>query len=150
MAFDPITAALQLGKSILDRTIPDKAAREQAKAALAQMQVKGELQQLIGQLEINKAEAQSSNWFVAGWRPAIGWICGAGLASQFLVRPFATWIGNIIVATHPAILETTPAVSSLISYPSLDLGTLMTLLLGMLGLATHRTYEKIKGAQGNH
>lgn len=136
MALDPLTAGFELGKAILDRVIPDKAAREQAQAALVAMQAKGELAQLQGQLEINKVEAASSNWFVAGWRPAVGWTCVLGLLSQFVIRPFATWIAALL--------------GHAIAYPSLDMGTLLTLLLGMLGLATQRTYEKIKNAAGNH
>lgn len=136
MALDPITAALDFGSQLIERLIPDKAQQEAAKAAMLQMQLKGELAQLAGQLEINKAEAGNPNWFVAGWRPAVGWICAAGLLSQFLIGPMATW--GAALAGHP------------IAYPSLDMGTLLTLLLGMLGLATGRSYEKAQGVQDKH
>src|SRR6267378_1933786 len=91
--------------------------------------------QLQGQLDIDKAEAASPKMFVAGWRPFIGWICGSGLGIQFIVNPIVTWIAAL--AKHP------------VQFPSLDLGTLMTLLFGMLGLGAMRTYEKTSGAPGS-
>lgn len=136
MALDPITAILNVGNTLIERLIPDKTAQVQAKAALLQMQAQGELSGLLGQLDINKAEASNTNWFVAGWRPLIGYVCGIGLASQFLIGPLATWIAALL--GHPIV------------YPSLDMGTLLTLLLGMLGLSTQRTYEKVQEAAGNH
>jgi len=41
-----------------------------------------ELEQALnmGQIEINKVEATNPNWFVAGWRPFIGWTGGFALA----------------------------------------------------------------------
>ncbi len=136
MALDPITAILDVGNSLIERLIPDKNAQAQAKAALVQMQAQGELNQLMGQLDTNKAEASNPNWFVAGWRPAVGWTCALGVASQFLVAPMATWVASLF--GHP------------INYPSLDMGTLMTLLLGMLGLGGMRTYEKTQDCVHKH
>src|SRR5690242_5162672 len=136
MALDPVTAILNIGNSLIDRLLPVKAQAEAAKAALLQLQVQGELSQLQGQLDINKAEATNPNWLVAGWRPFVGWVCGFGLASQFLIGPFATWIAALL--GHPIV------------YPSLDMGTLMTLLSGLLGLGGLRTYEKVNNAAQNH
>jgi hypothetical protein len=104
------------------------------------LQLAGKLQdqlnaQLQGQLDINKQEASSTSMFVAGWRPFIGWICGIGLGVQFIVNPIVTWIAAL--AKHA------------VQFPSLDLGTLMTLLFGMLGLGALRTYEKVQGAPGS-
>lgn len=135
MALDPITAALNIGSAIIERLLPDKTQQDAAKAALLQLQVQGELNQAIAQLEINKAEATSPSWWVAGWRPYVGWICGSGLAVQFIVGPIVTW--GAALAGHPVV------------FPSLDMGTLMTLLVGMLGLSGMRTYEKSKDAEGN-
>jgi hypothetical protein len=83
------------------------------------------------QIELNKIEAGHRTMFVAGWRPFIGWICGLGLGSHFIMFPFMEWgtalFGNKIAA------------------PALDIGTLMTLVMAMLGLGSMRTYEKFKG-----
>jgi len=84
----------------------------------------------------NTAEAASPNIFVAGWRPFIGWVCGSGLACQFVVGPFVTWIAALL--GRPVV------------FPTLDMGTLLTLLLGMLGLGGMRTYEKVNGINAGH
>lgn len=85
----------------------------------------------VAQTTTNTAEANSSIFFNSGWRPAVGWICVSGLAYQFLFRSIIGWLGeNTLHWTYP---------------PSLDTGTLITLLGGMLGLSTHRMIEKIKG-----
>lgn len=89
-----------------------------------------------GQLGVDKQEAASPNWMVAGWRPAVGWVCAAGIAVQFVFGPLATWISGLL--RHPVVV------------PPLDLSTLMTLLLGMLGMGGMRTYEKTKGVQNKH
>lgn len=125
MALDPVTAALDIGGKLIDRLWPDPAKAAEAKLELLKMQQSGDLALITGQLEINKAEASNPNWFVSGWRPYIGWICGTGLAYQFLIYP-------ILVAFQPKIVQ-------------LDLGTLLTLLGGMLGLGAMRTYEKFQG-----
>jgi hypothetical protein len=136
MAFDPITAVLNIGNSIIDRLLPDKQANEAAKAAMLQMQLQGEFAQLQGQLEINKAEAVSQSVFVAGWRPGVGWCCVIALASDFVVRPFATWIAALL--GHP------------IAYPPLDLSELLPLLTGLLGLGAMRSYDKSQGTGNGH
>jgi len=84
----------------------------------------------VAQNETNKAEAASSSLFVAGWRPFIGWVCGLGLAYQFLLWPFLTWFARIMGVEPP---------------PVLDGNSLMSLLTGMLGLSASRSYEKLNG-----
>lgn len=79
----------------------------------------------LAQIALNKAEAAHRSLFVAGWRPFIGWVCGLGLTYSFLLRPFLiVWGANA---------------------PSLDMESIIGLLVGMLGLGGYRTYEKIKG-----
>jgi hypothetical protein len=82
-------------------------------------------------MEVNKVEAAHHSIFVAGWRPFIGWTCGTALALDFLVRPLAQWV--ILISENVVIL------------PTLDTSQLMPILMGMLGLGTLRTYEKLKG-----
>ena len=114
--------------------IPDKNAREQAKEEF-DVQILGALSSLVeGQLDINKEEAKHVSIFVAGWRPAIGWICGIGLLWNFIVQPILMWIAFM-----------NPGATDLLLAPRLELGELMTLLLGMLGLGGLRTYEKRLG-----
>lgn len=123
-----------IGK-VLDRVLPDKAANDAAKASLLEMQVQGELAEVLGQIEVDKTEAASQSTFVAGWRPFIGWICGLALATDFIVRPFVMWICNF---KHHAA-----------DFPTLDMTELMPLILGMLGLAGAHVWEnKTNGNSG--
>jgi len=89
------------------------------------------LQQIMGQLEINKAEAASASVFVSGWRPFIGWVCGIACAWN--------WVGisvaKVIAAFFQYPIVLTPA----------DLSEMLPVLMGMLGLGVLRTAEKIKG-----
>lgn len=84
----------------------------------------------LAQAEINKIDAQSGSVFRGGWRPAIGWICAAGLLYEYLLWPFFNW-GS--------------ANWKWITPPHLDMATMMPLLLGLLGIAGMRTFEKVKG-----
>lgn len=126
-----------IGK-ILDRIIPDPKAKADAQLELLKITQSGELAQLTadtelakGQLDVDKTEAANPNPFVSGWRPFVGWVCGLGMASQFVIGPLFTWASTLW--GHP-----TP-------FPTLDLSTLLTLLFGMLGLGAMRTTEKING-----
>lgn len=135
---DAVGAALNIGGKLIDRLIPDPAAKAAAQLELLKMQQSGELAKLAsdtdlakGQIDVNKTEAANPNLFVAGWRPFIGWVCGLGLFSQFIVRPFFLFVANLF--KHAA------------DFPVLDLGTLTTLLFGMLGLGAMRSFEKVNG-----
>ena len=130
MALDPVSTLLEIGGKVLDRVLPDPAQQAAAKLELMKLQQNGELTQIAGQMEINKVEAASSSIFVSGWRPAIGWICGAGFAVQFVIGPLAEWGSSL--AGHP------------VKFPTMDTGTMMPLLLGMLGLGGLRTAEKLQ------
>jgi len=91
----------------------------------------------LAQIEVNKQEAASVNLFVAGWRPAVGWICGAGLAYAAILEPLARFVAQVAFGYSGA-------------FPAIDTSLTMQILAGMLGLGAMRTYEKSKGAAGNH
>lgn len=131
MALDPVTALLDIGGKIIDRVWPDPIQAATAKLELIKLQQSGELAAMAGQMDINKVEAASASVFVSGWRPAIGWVCGAGFAVQFVIGPLAEW--GSALAGHP------------VKFPQMDTSTMMPLLLGMLGLGGLRTAEKIQG-----
>ena len=127
-----------LGDSLIKRLWPDPADQAKAQLELFKLQQSGELAKLAAdtelatkQSDINAVEAASSSTFVAGWRPWIGWTCGAGFAIQFVIGPLAEWIAAML--GHP------------MPFPKLDLSEMMPILLGMLGLGSLRTYEKVKG-----
>ena len=127
----PLQALLTFAGQLIDKFLPDPNQAAQAKAQLLEMQTKGELDQMMAQLDINKAEAQNANVFVSGWRPAIGWVCAIALAYQYLIRPIAIW--SLMTMNHPVP-----------NLPGLD-DNLWQLMLGMLGLGGLRTFEKVNG-----
>lgn len=123
---------------LIEKYVPSSSDKAAAQLELLKLQQSSEFQALDAQVklaqaqtDVNKVEAASSSIFIAGWRPAIGWVCGSGLAVQFLVGPLFTWIAAL--AGHPT------------AFPQLDMGTLITLLAGMLGLGGLRTMEKLQG-----
>ncbi len=114
------------------RFIPDKNKRAEAQEVFEGQMLAAMTGLVQGQLAINQKEAEHGSIFVAGWRPFIGWVCGFGVAWQFVLSPIGTWIVVISGVDIPPI-------------PILDTGPLMTLMLGMLGLGGLRTYEKRLG-----
>jgi len=118
--------------SLLDKFIPDADERNKLAHEIATMSQRHAQELAKGQLEINKTEAASRSAFVAGWRPFVGWTCGVALAYHFIVQPLAAFAMTV-------------AGVSLIDLPTFDMDTLMTVLLGMLGLGGLRTFEKHKG-----
>lgn len=129
-----------LAGKVFDKLFPNPEEKAKAQLELFKLQQEGAFRELEanllmaqGQMEINKAEAESPDFFRGGWRPFIGWVCGWGLAYQFLIRPILTFI--LMVAE-----------TKVQTLPSLELDTLMTLLFGLLGLGAMRTAEKLKGA----
>ena len=131
MSLDPISAALDLGNTLITRIFPDPAQANSAKLELLKLQQSGELALMTAQTDINKAEASNSSLFVSGWRPAVGWVCALALAYQYLLRPLSGTIGAIFGVTIPPL-------------PGLD-DNLWQLMMGMLGMGGLRTYEKTQG-----
>lgn len=131
MSLDPISAALDLGNTLINKIFPDPAQASQAKLELLKLQQSGELATMTAQTDINKEEAKSASLFVSGWRPAIGWVCALALAYQYLLRPLMTW-------------GTTVAGFNLPPMVGLD-DNLWQLMMGMLGMGGLRTFEKTQG-----
>ena len=132
-----LVSILGVVSTVIDRVFPDPAQRDAAKLRLLEIQQSGEMAQLAAdtdlakaQAAVNQTEATNPNLFVSGWRPFVGWVCGAGLAYAFLIKPIAS-----------------PLIQKWAGVPmeALDVGTLLTLLFGMLGLGGMRTFEKMNG-----
>jgi hypothetical protein len=126
MAFgldDAIGAALK----VLDKFIPDPAAK-----AKAEDELRDALLQWDGaQSKINEVEAAHSAIFVAGWRPFVGWTCGAAFAYHYVIQPMLLFLAALFGKS--------------ITLPAFSMESLLTVLLGLLGLGGLRTYEKHRG-----
>lgn len=113
-----------LANTVINKIWPDKSEQEKQQLAAAVMVIQG-------QLDINKAEAGNPSVFVSGWRPFIGWVCGAGCAWN--------WVGLPVVKTAAV------AIGFQMNVAPADLTEMLPLLIGMLGLGGLRTAEKING-----
>lgn len=116
--------------TLLDKIIPDADERNRLAFEISTLAEKQAHEIAKAQIAVNREEATSHSIFVAGWRPATGWICAIGLATQYLLVPVCNFILTIT--------------ESPITVPPLDLSEMMPVLLGMLGLGGLRTYEKTK------
>jgi len=121
---------LEVGKTLLDRFVPDPAAKREAEMELIRMAAEGELKQTIAQLEINAREATHPSIFVAGWRPAFGWCGAAGFVYATIGQPVLAWISAAKGWPAP---------------PELNLDLLWVTVTGLLGIGGLRSVEKIKG-----
>ena len=128
---------------LLEQVLPDPKAAADAKLKMLELAQQGQLAQLdadvkamVGQLEINKAEASSTNWFVAGARPFILWICGIAFLYASVLEPVARFVAQVVYNYTGA-------------FPAIDTNMTMQVMLGMLGLGAMRTFEKVKNAEGN-
>ena len=138
-----ISGLFSAAQSLIERFFPDPEKKAAAQLELLKMQQNGELAQLASetdlaklQIQVNVEEAKSTNWFVAGWRPGIGWVCGAGLAYASLIEPFARFIAKVWFGYTG-------------EFPVISTDLTLQILMGLLGLGAMRSVEKIKGGEAN-
>lgn len=112
----------------IDRFVQTKEEKE----AAAQLLMKIQQEPDRWQAEINKIEASHRSLFVAGWRPAIGWICAIALFWGWLAAPAAQFICEILGIEIKEM-------------PAVELGEAISLVMAMLGMGALRTYEKRTG-----
>jgi hypothetical protein len=115
---------------LLDKFIEDKDTKNALAHEIATLSQKQAQEAMIAQLEVNKAEAAHKSLFVAGWRPFIGWVCGLGFFSNFIVIPVANFVLQLL--SNPVVI------------PMIDTSQMMPVLMGMLGLGAMRTVEKVQ------
>ena len=116
---------------LLDKFIEDKDTKNALAHEISTMAERHAQELAKGQLEVNKVEAASQSMFVAGWSPAVGWVCVLGMASNFIIIPMANF--------GLALAE------SGVTIPLIDTSTMMPVLMGMLGLGAMRSVEKVRG-----
>lgn len=147
MSFDPLSAAFNLGETLINRFFPDKNKRAEEMRKLEELRQKGDLAELnahvqlmMGQLTVNAEEAKHKSVFVAGWRPFIGWVGGGAMAWQFIFYPILLWIWTMGQAFGWIPAEVSPP-------PVLETGALFSIVTGMLGIGAMRSYDKRGGNQ---
>ena len=123
-AISPVKAIADLIDEFVE-TPDEKRAAESLKAKLAQNSDRA-------QAAVNAVEAGHRSVFVAGWRPAVGWVCAAAFAWHFMLADLAAWA--LALAGDTTALPALGGVDHLV-----------TVLMGMLGLGGLRTFEKITG-----
>ena len=129
---DPITLLLGVGNKLIDHFFPDANQAAAAKLELLKMQQNGDLQVMASQMEINKIEAQNPSLFVSGWRPFVGWVCGISLTYAAIIEPVSRFLATVIFKYNGA-------------FPVIDTTLTLQILLGLLGLAGMRSWEKKEG-----
>tara|TARA_R100000315_G_C5173288_1_gene100123 strand:+ start:132 stop:524 length:393 start_codon:yes stop_codon:yes gene_type:complete len=115
---------------LLSEFIEDKDQKNKLAHEIATMAEKQSHEIAKAQIEVNKEEAKSRSWWIAGWRPACGWICTLAMGYHFIIQPFLIFFLALF--------------GMKMDLPSFDMDTLMTVLLGMLGLGGLRSFEKHK------
>ena len=121
---------LEVGKTLLDRFVPDPEKKREAEAEFLKMAAGGELKHVMAHLEINAREAAHPSIWVAGWRPYFGWVGGTAFAYVGIIKPLLTWV---------AAIQGWPAP------PDIDTEFLWVVVSGLLGIGGLRTFEKTKG-----
>ena len=138
-----ISGLFSAAQSLIERFFPDPEKKAAAQLELLKMQQNGDLAQLAAetdlaklQIQVNLEEAKSTNWFVAGWRPGIGWVCGAALAYAALIEPLARFVAKVWFGYSG-------------EFPAISTDLTLQILMGLLGLGAMRSIEKIKGGEAH-
>ena len=118
---------------LLDKFIEDKDTKNALAHEIATMASKQAHESAIAQIEVNKVEAAHKSLFVAGWRPALGWVCVLGFAGNFITIPVTNMVLELV--------------ESDVRLPLIAMAEMMPVLMGMLGLGAMRSVEKGKGVQ---
>tara|TARA_R110000772_G_scaffold189244_1_gene300274 strand:- start:209 stop:589 length:381 start_codon:yes stop_codon:yes gene_type:complete len=118
-----LTALIGPVTNLLDQFVEDKDKKNELAHQIATMADKHHQEIMLAQIAVNREEAKG-NWFQSSWRPATAWVCVAGFAVNFLISPLAAPFG--------------------IDVPQADTTVMLPVLMGMLGLAGARSYERVK------
>lgn len=136
---DPLSALFDLGKTAIEKIWPDPSKRAEELFRLEQLKQQGDLalmkaqvDLLLGQIEVNKIEAQSSSLLVSGWRPFSGWVGGVAFAYASIVEPIARFVAKVVYDYQG-------------NFPEINTELTIQVLLGMLGLGLMRSFDKKQG-----
>ena len=133
MMLNLISSLVAPVSGLLDKFIEDKDQKAALAHEIATLADKQANEQAVAQIELNKVEAAHQSMFVAGWRPAVGWVCALAMLLNFILIPFI----NLGLEFGGLDLQ----------LDLIDMETMLPVLFGMLGLGGMRTAEKLKGVQ---
>lgn len=125
-----ITSLVAPVSGLLDKFIEDKDQRAMLAHEIATLAEKQAQEQIVEQIKTNQIEAAHQSMFVAGWRPAVGWVCALAMLLNFILIPFIN-LGMEFAGQD-------------IRLDLIEMDTMMPVLLGMLGLGGMRSYEKAR------
>jgi hypothetical protein len=126
---DAIAAVSKLADDVVTRIWPDATEIEKAKINQVAAEMQAQTNLVLEQLKINEVEATSPHWFVAAWRPAVGWVGVLTLLYSGIGISLATYVG---------------AFWGIPPLPMIDPTVATNILYGLLGIGGMRTAEKIK------
>lgn len=133
-----VSSLLEIGKSLIQRKWPDPMRQAEEIRKLEELaqnerlaELNAEVTMLAGQMEINKVEAGHTSLFVAGWRPWIGWVGGMSLAYAGILEPLMRFVATMTGYDG--------------DFPDIDTSLTIQVVLGMLGVAGLRSYDKKQG-----
>ena len=127
-----VTSLIGPVTGILDKVIEDKDQKAKLAHELATMADKLSHEQNLAQIAVNKEEAASGSLFKGGWRPCVGWVCAIAFFYHFVGQPVIVFVLTVTGVEIPDL-------------PNFNMNTLLTVLVGMLGIGGLRSYEKQKG-----
>lgn len=123
-------SVFELGKTLIDRLMPDPQKKAEAELELLKLTQSGDLQQTLAQLEINAKEAAHPSLLVSGGRPLFMWIAGFGFGYATIIQPVLVWFARIKGWPEP---------------PDVNTDLLWVVITGLLGIGGLRSVEKVKG-----
>ena len=141
MSFDPLSAALDIGKTLLDRFCPDPVKKSEEYRKLEELHQRGDLAGLqaqtslmLAQIKVNEVSAKHPSIFVSGARPAAIWAGVFSMAWSGIIHPLLTWVWAFaeMAGTPPPLIES---------------ASLVAIVTGLLGIGAMRTRDK---EIGNH
>jgi hypothetical protein len=125
-----VDSVITIVGSVLEKVVPDTNKRKEAQEQLQSLLAGQDFQLAIEQIKVNAIEAQSDSFFKSGWRPSVGWVCSIAFGLHFVIFPILNWF-LMLCGQLPILVP-------------FQMDTLLTVLLGLLGMGTLRTFEKIK------
>lgn len=135
---------IQANDELQAKVIAAKTAVQQLASHVEEKEIDLSSITVASQADINKIDAQSSDKYQSRWRPTIGWVCASGLAYVYLLKPVIMSLMSLAVlcGANASIVNTAATV-----LPNLDVGTLMGLVIPLLGLGAYRSVEKVMGTK---